>query len=178
LEAFHGRKDPAAVKTVWPYLADQDRALRYAARIALEWQDVSQWRERALKEKDPRKAIAALVALARMSGKDKVHHKDTDPTPDPRLRAEMLAALDKISWPKLAQSDRIDLLRAYSLALIRLDRPDETQRQRLIAKFDALFPSNKMELDALLGRLLIYLEAPSAATKVVAALLTAPTREE
>jgi putative heme-binding domain-containing protein len=178
LEAFHGRKDPAAVKTVWPYLADQDRALRYVARIALEWQDVSQWRQKALKEKDPRKAIAALVALVRVSGEDKIHRKQTDPAPDPALRAEVLGALDRVSWRNISQSDRIDLLRAYSLALIRLGSPDETQRQHLIAKLDPLFPSKKTELDELLARLLIYLEAPSAATKTIAALRSAPTQEE
>lgn len=178
LEAFHGRKDPAAVKTVWPYLNNQDRALRYAARIALEWQDVSQWRQKALKEKDPRKAIEALVALARVSGNDKIHHKDTDPAPDPRLRAGVLEALGRISWAKLPLNDRVDLLRAYCLALIRLGQLDENERQGLIAKFDPLFPAGKTELDELLSRLLIYLEAPSAAPKVVAALRSAPTQEE
>jgi putative heme-binding domain-containing protein len=178
LEAFHGRKDPAAVKTVWPYLSDHDRALRYAARIALEWQDVSQWRNKALKEKDPRKAIAALVALIRLSGKDKIHHKETDPAPDPLLRAKVLSSLDKIAWRKLAPEDRIDLLRAYSLALIRLGSLDQGQRQGLIAKFDPLFPAKKTELDELLARLLIYLDAPNAAPKVVAALRAAPTQEE
>src|SRR5262249_3957588 len=74
--------------------------------------------------------------------------------------------------------DRIDLLRAYSLALIRLDKPDEAAQQRLIARFDPLFPTKKPELDELLAHLLIYLEAPSAATKVVAALQAAPTQEE
>lgn len=178
LESFHGHQDPAAVKTAWPYLSDQDRALRYAARIALEWQDVSQWRQKALKEKNPRKAIAALMALTRVSGKDKIHHKDSDPAPDPRLRAELLSALDRISWPKLAPSDRIDLLRDYCLVLIRLGQLDQDQHQQLIAKFDPLFPAKKTELDELLARLLIYLEAPSAATKVVAALNVAPTQEE
>src|SRR4030095_10810383 len=48
LESFHGRKDAKAVEAVWSYLGDRDRALRYAARIALEWQDAAQWRERAL----------------------------------------------------------------------------------------------------------------------------------
>jgi putative heme-binding domain-containing protein len=90
----------------------------------------------------------------------------------------VLNALSQISWPDLAQGDRIDLLRAYSLALIRLGRLDEAQRQRLIAKFDPLFPAKKTELDELLARLLIYLEAPSAAPKVVAALRAAPTQEE
>jgi putative heme-binding domain-containing protein len=178
LEAFHGRKDSAAVKTVWPYLSDQDRALRYAARIALEWQDTSQWSRKALKEKDPRKAIAALVALIRVSGKDKTHHKQTDPAPNPVLRAKVLSALDKLSWAKLAAVDQIDLLRAYSLALIRLGQLEPPQRERLIGKFDSLFPAKKTELDELLARLLIYLQAPDAAAKVVAALRTAPTQEE
>jgi putative heme-binding domain-containing protein len=178
LEAFHGRKDPTAVKTVWPYLSDQDRALRNAARIALEWQDVSNWRKKALKEKDPRTAIAALVALIRVSGKDQFPHKETKPASNSSPRAKVLSALNKISWPALAEGDRIDLLRAYSLALIRLGRLDEAQRQRLIAKFDPLFPAKKTELDELLARLLIYLQAPSAAPKVVAALRAAPTQEE
>ena len=65
LEAFHGKKDPAAVEAVWPYLSDADRAIRYAARIALEWQDVSQWRDNAVLPKTiRRKAIAAIVAVA------------------------------------------------------------------------------------------------------------------
>jgi putative heme-binding domain-containing protein len=178
LEAFHGRNDPAAVKTVWPYLSDPDRALRYAARIALEWQQMSRWRNKALKEKNPRKAIAALVALIRLNGKDKTHHKETDPPPDPRLRANVLTALNKISWPSLAPGDRIDLLRAYSLALIRLGPPDEPQRRRLLARFDPLFPAKKTELDELLAHLLIYLQAPGAAPKVVAALRAALTQEE
>src|SRR5688572_22623161 len=54
LEAFHGKQDPKAVKEAWDHLDDDDRAMRFAARIALEWQDPAQWRERALKEKDPR----------------------------------------------------------------------------------------------------------------------------
>jgi putative heme-binding domain-containing protein len=178
LESFHGRNDPAAVKTVWPYLSDQDRALRNAARIALEWQEVSQWGKKALKEKDPRTAIAALVALIRVSGKDQFPHQETKPVPNSRQRAKVLSSLNKISWPALAEGDRIDLLRAYSLALIRLGRLDEAQRQRLIAKFDPWFPTKKTELDELLARLLIYLQAPSAAPKVVAALRAAPTQEE
>jgi putative heme-binding domain-containing protein len=178
LESFHGHQDSAAVETVWPYLSDQDRALRFAARVALEWQDVSQWREKALAEKDPRKAIAALAALARVSGKDKIHRRESDPTPDPALRGQMLSALDRISWSALGQSDRTDLLRAYSLVFIRLGQPDDATRERLNAKLDSLFPSHSRELDALLAQLLIYLEAPSAATKVVAALRVAPTQEE
>jgi putative heme-binding domain-containing protein len=178
LEAFHGQKDPNAVATVWPYLGDQDRAIRYVARIALEWQDTSQWRDKAFAESDARKAIAALVALTRLSGKDAIHRKDSDPAPDAELRRQLLGALGKISWAGLNHEDRIDLLRTYTLVFIRLGSPDDESRRELAQKFDALFPTRRSELDALLARLLIYLEAPTAAAKVVAAMVAAPTQEE
>jgi putative heme-binding domain-containing protein len=178
LESFHGRKDAKAVETVWQYLGDQDRALRYAARIALEWQDPSEWQDKALTQRDPRTAIAAIVALIRLSGKDATHRTDNDPPADPALRERILVALDNIDWPELAHSDRIDLLRAYSLLFIRLGTPQEDARKALIAKFDPLLPSTRPEVDALLARLLIYLESPTAAAKVVRALRSAPTQEE
>src|SRR5581483_10815038 len=65
-----------------------------------------------------------------------------------------------------------------SLALIRLGQLEPPQRESLIAKLDPLFPAKKTELDELLARLLIYLEAPDAAAKVVAAMRAAPTQEE
>jgi len=163
---------------VWPYLSHKDRALRYAARIALEWQEPAGWSEKALDEKDPRTAIAALVALERVSNKDQFHRKPTDPKPDPTLQERILAALDRIAWSKLDDSDRLDLVRAYSLAFTRLGQPAETARQRLIAKFDPLFPAESRELNAELCQMLVYLETPSAATKLMAALRGAPTQEE
>ena len=178
LESFHGRQDPKTVQAAWPYLGDKDRALRYAARIALEWQDPAGWREKALNEKDSRTAIPALVALARVSSKDPFHRKPTDPKPDTALQGRILAALDRIEWSKLGNSDRLDYMRAYTLAFTRLGRPDEATRQRLIAKFDPLFPAQSRELNAELCQMLVYLETPGAATKLMAALRAAPTQEE
>ncbi len=177
LERFHGRRDTRAVEAVWPYLADSDRSIRFAARVALEWQDPTHWRERALSEKEARKAIAALVALARVGGRDTVHRKASDPSPDVALRAQIISALDAIAWPSLGPNDRLDLLRAYSLVFTRLGRPDD-ERARLIARFDPLFPAKTRELNTLLAQLLVCLEAPSAAAKIVAALRDAPTQEE
>src|SRR5262249_61970245 len=48
LEAFHGKKHADAVKTAWPYLGDKDRFIRYAARVAVEHQDVKTWQDKAL----------------------------------------------------------------------------------------------------------------------------------
>jgi putative heme-binding domain-containing protein len=179
LEAFHGRQDPKAVKKAWPHLDDQDRAMRFTARIALEWQDASEWREKALDEKNPRKAIAALVALSRVSSRDEFHRKPSDPQPDPLLQSRILEALDRIEWNKLAtDQDRLDLLRAYSLAFTRFGKPADNVLKALAARFAPLFPTKSRELNAELAPMLVYLESSAAATKLMTHLRTAPTQEE
>ncbi len=178
LEAYHGRQDPKAVEAAWRHLGSDDRALRHAARIAVEWQPVEEWRERALNEKNPRRSVAALVALARSSAKDEFHRKPTDPKPDSALLGRMLTSLDRLQWSRLSAAEQLDVMRAYTLAFTRLGRPDEATRQRLIAKFDRMFPATSRELNAELAPMLVYLEAPRAAAKLVAALGSAPTQEE
>ena len=178
LEAFHGRQDPRAVATAWPYLSDRDRAIRFAARTALEWQDPAQWRERALGEPNARRAIAAIVALARVSGKDSVHRAPGDAGRAPALQTRMLGALDRIAWQSLSNNDRLDLLRAYSLTFTRLGAPDEATRRRLIARFDPMFPSTTRDLNIQLANLLVYLQSPGVASKAMALLRRAHTQEE
>lgn len=178
LEAFHGKKDARAVKAAWPHLDDEDRAMRHAARIALEWQDTSEWREQALNEKNPRAAIAALVALSRASSKDEFHRKDSDAKPDAALQSRIVAALDRIAWNKLSEAEQVDLMRAYALAFTRLGQPDGATRERLSAKFEPLYPAKSAPLNTELGQMLVYLESPLAATKLSARLRTAPTQEE
>ena len=178
LEAFHGHTDSMAVKTVWPYLGDADRYLRSAARIALEWQPVSEWRELALKETRPDASINALIALVRVSSRDPFHRKPDDAKPDPALQGQVLAALDRLDWASLNESQQLGLLRAYGLTFIRLGRPDEAVRQRLAARFSRLFPTTAINLNIQLSQMLVYLEAPGAASSVVAALLKAPSQEE
>ena len=174
LEAFHGKKENAAVNAAWPFLGDEDRAIRYSARTALEWQDVGQWRERALAETDPRKAIAALASLARVSGRDEYHTPPGAPGPDKALQSRILASLDRIDWDTLVYQDRLDLLRTYELAMIRLGRPSDADTQRIIARFDKRLPAQHQEMNRELAEILVYLQAPSAATKVMALLRSAP----
>lgn len=177
LEAFHGRPDARAVAEVWRYLGDSDRAIRYAARIALEWQDPAGWRDKALSEKDPRIAIAALMALARASGRDTLH-RDPSVSADQQLQDRILSALESVDWSQLAEPDRLDLVRAVSLALIRFDAPAEAVRARLIARFATRFPTSSRDLNLQLAGLLVYLEAPDAAEKVMGAFRQALTQEE
>ena len=70
LEKFHARGESTdAVAKAWPYLAHADRGIRYAARIAIENQDVALWREKVFGEKNPRAAIYAAIALTRHGDK-------------------------------------------------------------------------------------------------------------
>lgn len=178
LEAFHGRQDPAAVRTAWPHLASGDRYLQNAARIAIEWQPVAEWRERALQEMQPNAAINGLIALARVSSKDPFHRKPGDPQPDPALQGRIVAALDRLDWKALSAPQQLGLLRAYSLAFIRLGPPDDPTRQRLAARFGPLFPATDIALNTQLSQMLVYLDAPGIAGRLVAALLKAPSQEE
>src|SRR5690606_15890709 len=53
LEAYHVGPKAGALDFAWPYLKHDDRFIQYAARIAVEHQPVSEWRDKALNEKDP-----------------------------------------------------------------------------------------------------------------------------
>jgi putative heme-binding domain-containing protein len=90
----------------------------------------------------------------------------------------MLAALGRIDWSSLSQSDRLDLMRAYSLAFTRLGKPDEATRQRLASTFEALFPTQSRDLNIQLANMLVYLQAPTAAAKIMALFRNAFTQEE
>jgi glucose/arabinose dehydrogenase len=174
IERYHGAPSAGGVAAVWPYLSDDDRAIRYAARTALEWQEIGQWRERALTENDPRKAIAAIASLARMSGRDEYHTAPDSPARDKALQSRMLAALNRIPLTHLTYQDKLDLVRAYQLTMIRMGRPSDDDAARVIARLDPLLPGQHQELNREVAEVLVYLEAPSAATKVMALLRTAP----
>ncbi len=178
LEAFHGRAVPGAVDAIWPHLGDPDRAIRYAARVALEWQPADGWRDRALAEVDPAASRQALMALARVTARDEFHRSKDAPAPDPALLRSVLAALDRQDWGRMDTGARLELLRAHTLAFTRLGRPEDAVRRRLAARFEPLFPTAHRELNAELAQLLVFLEAPTAAARLVAHLEKAPTQEE
>jgi putative heme-binding domain-containing protein len=199
LEAFHGKKDAAAIDTAWPYLANEDRYLRYAARVAIEHQDSASWKQKALTEKDPQAAIQSLLALARVSGSDPFHRasgalgatdkqgdgvadegeKDNSSPADAQLKSDIVAALGRIDWSKLSASQKLDLLRVYAVLFNRLGRPSAKDREQVIARFDPLFPAKgSPALNDDLSQLLVYLRAPSVVGKTLKLLASAPTQEE
>ncbi len=193
LENLHLGDHPRAVDEAWPHLRHTDRFIRYAARIAIEHRPLSEWRDRALAENDPRAALTALLALARQFGrKDKGTEPDID-TPLPDWRAEssrtesaeraetrgaMLAALERLDWQNLSTSQRIELLRVYTLTFLRIGPPTAAERSKLIARLDPHFPGRSYPVNSELAQVMVYLQSPTAAEKIVELLKNAPTQEQ
>jgi len=164
LERLHGAQSKYTLDLAWPYLGHPDRAIRYAARVAIEHQPVEWWAERALAEENPVALTHAVIALAR-NGKPE-HHDGA------------IAALNRIDWNSLNDSQRLDLLRAYQLVFIRLGKGTDEARKSVLAKFDGLYPNKSGRLNQELCRQLVYLEAPGVVTRTLALLDKSLTQEE
>ncbi len=164
LESFHGRRDPRALETAWPQLGSPDRWLCFAARVAVESQDVSAWRQRALAENNLDASLTALLALAR-SGE----HAD---------QAAIIARLcDRLSG-KLDEPRALDAARVLQLALIRLGTPDLPTARKAIETLSRIYPAPSEKLNRELGQILVYLDAPDVLPKTLALMAAAPTQEE
>jgi len=163
LEAFHGHPQPGVVEEIWPHLGSSDPWIRHAARIALEWQDVGQWRDKALAEPEVTASLTALLALAR-----------SNDTPSQR---PLLARLDALAFAGLNDEQQILALRDYQLAFIRLGAPDSELAVAAGRRLDAFYPARSWPANHLLCELLVYLKSPQVIEKTTA-LLTKAQRSE
>jgi len=164
LEAFYGKQDSQAVATAWPYLSSDDRFLRYAARTVLEFQDPKNWQDRAVAETNPVALTHALIGLARVGDKS--------------LQPKMLEALERVDWKKLSPSQKVNYLRAYQLAFIRMGQPPAEWRERAGKRLDGFYPARSMEVNVELCKLICYLEPADGVAKTLALLARAPSQEE
>ena len=158
LEQYH-EPNKSAVETAWPYLKHEDRFVRYAARIAVEHQPVSEWQARALKETDPQALTLAMIALAR-------HGK-------PTVKNKMFQALVKVDYDKLSPSQKIDIVRAFEVLIFRMGKPEGAVKDQVVAYLDPKFPSQSNELDRVLSKVLIHIGAAGSIEKTVGLLATA-----
>jgi len=178
LEAFHGKQDPGAIATAWPYLSHKDRHIRTAARTAVEHQPTDTWADKALTESDPAKQVEALLALSRVAGICPQHRNDQTPPVDTEMRDKLLKALASIDAAKLAHDQQLTLVRTTQIALNRFGRPDGAIVKRLIDSLDPLFPAKSADLNWLLCETLAWLQAPNTAEKSMALIAAAPAQEE
>ncbi len=164
LEQFHRRHDATAIDIAWPQLNSEDRWLRFAARLAIERQDPKLWRERALSESRPNASIAALLALARLGL--------------PEDQSELLAALDRLPLQTLEREQMLDALRVWGLSFIRQGHPSDSDRTRVLARLEPLYPHASNYVSRELCRLLIYLRAPDVVPRTVELIRTAISQED
>jgi putative heme-binding domain-containing protein len=160
----HVLETGGAIDLAWSNLGHPDRAVRHAARLAVERQPVEAWRDRALAEGNPRARIAAVVALARREGRT--------------AQAEIVEALGGLDWGALADQDRLDLLRAYELAACRSFPPDRPTREQIVRQLDLWFPTHNDRLDRELAEILTAIEAPGAIPRTLTLLEDARTQEQ
>ena len=154
LEKYHEKPQGGAVEFAWPYLKHQDRFVRYAARIAIEHQPVSQWQGRALKEKDPQIIIQSMIALAHQGKQN--------------LKNQMLKSLTSIDFGSLSEAQKIDLIRTMEVILFRMGAPEPTVKTRVIEYLNPHYPATSNKLNRGLSNLLVYLAAPQAIEKTLA----------
>ena len=154
LEQYHSGPQAGAVAFAWPYLKDNDRFIRYAARVAVEHQPVSQWQEKALTEKDPVIATQAAIALARNG--------------DKTLQSRLLANLMKVNYTQLSEPQQLDLLRALELTLVRMGKPAPAQSTRLNAYLNDHYPAATNDLNRQLSKILVFIDSPTVVPKTLA----------
>ncbi|MCP4784352.1 MAG: c-type cytochrome [Fuerstiella sp.] len=153
LEAMH-HGEAVDLDLIFAQLGNDDRFIRYAARIALENQPLTSWRDRALTVTSPMATINAMIALARQG--------------DPEDQPSLLASLEELDFAALSEQEQLGVLRAYQLACIRMGEPNDQARSRLIARLDPLFPSTSDAINKELARLLVYLRSPTIVEKALA----------
>jgi len=159
LEAFHGTKNPAAVNFAWPYLKDNDRFIRYAARIAVENQPIEEWYTKILAEKDPVILTQAAIALAR---------KGTTGS-----GTEVVKQITKVDFSKLSEAQQLDLLRAVELIFIRLGEPNAAIKKEVATFLNPYYPAKTNSLNRELSKMLVYIDAPQAVEKTMALMAVA-----
>lgn len=164
LEKLHRGK--ADVDLALTHVGSNDRGIRTAARLALEHADVATWRSRLTSMPNAQGVINLSVALSRKG--------------QPSDQSEILNQLTKLEWNKLSQVEKLELLRAYQLAFVRLGEGDEKSRVRVISQLDAHFPSPSEDslVDRELARVLIYLNAPKIIDRSVSRLNSTGSADE
>ncbi len=153
LEQYHGKAVAGSVPKLWSSLGHEDRFIRYAARIALEHQPVSDWAAKALNEDDLQTSLTALLALTRQG--------------DASHQPALLDALSQLSPADMSEAQKLEALRVLSLCFIRMGKPDAATAEEIITAISPLYPAKTDALNRELVDMLVYLGSPDVVAKTV-----------
>lgn len=146
LDSFHGHRSAGAVAAAWPYLANEDRFIRNAARVAVEFQPVSEWIARAKTETRPQAVITSTVALARAGDSTHMH--------------TAFSLLEKLNFNALDPLKKLGYLRALSLCFMRFGKPEPVVSRQISNSLFQSLPDKDERVNVELTRVLIYLKEP------------------
>ncbi|MBI5774780.1 MAG: c-type cytochrome [Verrucomicrobia bacterium] len=164
LEAFHGKEVAGAVGFAWKHLGSGDRAVRYAARLALESQPLYLWKAAVMAEGNSTAGLTALLALARVGGRES--------------QLDCLTALDKWPLASLPEDKQLEKLRVLEVSFARHGKPSAGMAESLALRLGAQYPARSFNVNQELVQLLVFLEAPGTVKKTLALLEAAPTQEQ
>ncbi len=125
LEALHGKNASDKIDFIKKHLANEDRFTRFSARVAMEHQNYDLWKNEIKKSNPTLKTIALSLSIARHG--------------DDQGRTNALKALLKIDWESLDNSQKIDVIRAVGLLIIRMEGELSNQLKKDIV--DTVLPS-------------------------------------
>lgn len=153
LEEYHTIISQEGTELAWKHLDNPDRFIRYAARIVLEHQPVDTWLTNYTHETNNQKIIESSIALSHQGNS--------------KLQSQILKKLQSISITSLNTELQMDLLRTYSLNLIRMGMPNKKDKQQIIKIVKPLFPATEGIISKELAQILLYLDAENNIEKLV-----------
>ena len=164
LEGLQWNVGQRGVELAWPYLDSPDRAIRHAARIAVEHQPLDLWKQKTLDENRPQALATAMVALARWG--------------HPSLLPEAIGSLQRLDFASLPSGQAVEILRAYGLLFIRMGRLSSELTVELRDSLEAVFPTGDMHTNRELARLLVYLNSDQVAGHSVSLVRSSRLQED
>ena len=170
------KKTSEQVSLIIDALGSQDQTVRYAAFVALQFCEISQWPPLSPQQKTPDRVVRMSMARARLASQWPAETRT-----DRRLQASMrqlLSELVELDWDQLNQRQKLELLRAVSLTFIRLAPPDESTRDVVLKFLNHRYPAKASRVNRELSQLLIYLDAPNVIPRTLTLMEKAPTQEE
>jgi len=168
LETFHSRIDPVGRELAWFWLGSRQPTLQHAARVALESQPLDQWRERAFAENPAgERGAAAALSLAR------VGRMEDQP---PLLKHLAESVFDADAWRQLTITRRLEVLRALTVCLARMGRPELPVCREWSLRLEPLFLIDVRDrwnpdaplVDQWLAELLVYFDSPRIVSQALA----------
>jgi putative heme-binding domain-containing protein len=153
IEALVRSGKPLPIELLADRLASTDRYVAWAAARALEQVPHDQWESLILESEKPRVFVCGSVALLR-------------PAPDRSTVDGVLKRAGELMADYLTDDDFIDLLRVIQLALSQGEvSPDDVSQLR--EQLSDEYPAADLRMNRELVRLLVYLQEPTLAERLV-----------